>query len=49
MQADSWFINSPALYIMNVCFASVLLAMALVAVILFGRRMLRAKLSGKRW
>lgn len=46
---DSWFITSPSLYIMNTCFASVLLAVALVAVIAFGRRMLRAKLSGKRW
>lgn len=49
VQDDGWFIRSPTIYIINVCCGSVLLTVALAAVAAFGRRMVRAKLSGKRW
>ena len=44
-----WFIQNHAIYIINVSFGGFLLLVTLVAVFTCGRRMLRAKWSGKRW
>ena len=49
LQDDSWFLRSPAIYIINLCFGAILLVFSLTAVTVCGYRMLKAKWSGKRW
>ncbi len=49
MQPDEWFIRDRTLYTLNLCVGSVCLAMALTATVVFGRLLVKACQSGKRW
>jgi len=49
LQGEKWFLTTRTLYVVYLALSSACFALTLAGSIVIGRRLLQAKMSGKRW